>query len=126
MPKLAQMLLERLHSDINSDEPLRMNAGLLQDMQFPAHNVEVSLNDALDPHVADLLCTSANLSAPTARKGVEFCPCVQTGLTIGHPHGKACIVLPSSEYGMSPLASVRDQQSSPPGLNLSPPLGPWA
>ena len=42
------------------------------------------LNDELKPNVAELLRTSANLSAPTAGWGAEFCSCVESVLAIGH------------------------------------------
>ena len=42
------------------------------------------LNDELKPNFAELLRTSANLSAPTAGWGAEFCSCVESVLAIGH------------------------------------------
>ena len=53
-------------------------------MPFFTHNVEVMLNDELKPNLAQLLRTSANLSAPTAGWGAEFCSCVESVLAIGH------------------------------------------
>ena len=47
-------------------------------MPFFTHNVEVMLNDELKPNFAELLRTSANLSAPTAGWGAEFCSCVES------------------------------------------------
>ena len=55
-----------------------------EDMPFFTHNVEVMLNDELKPNFAELLRTSANLSAPTAGLGAEFCSCVESVLAIGH------------------------------------------
>ena len=55
-----------------------------EDMPFFTHNVEVMLNDELKPNFAELLRTSANLSAPTAGWGAEFCSCVESVLAIGH------------------------------------------
>ena len=42
------------------------------------------LNDELKPNFAELLRTSANLSAPTAGWGAEFCSCVESVLAIGY------------------------------------------
>ena len=55
-----------------------------EDALFHLHNVEDMLNDELKPRVGEKLRTSANLSAPTAGWGAEFCSYVQTVLTIGH------------------------------------------
>ena len=55
-----------------------------EDMPFFTHNVEVMLNDELKPNFAELLRTSANLSAPTSGLGAEFCSCVESVLAIGH------------------------------------------
>ena len=55
-----------------------------EDMPFFTHNVKVMLNDELKPNFAELLRTSANLSAPTAGLGAEFCSCVESILAIGH------------------------------------------
>ena len=41
-------------------------------------------NDELKPNFAELLRTSANLSAPTAGWGAEFYSCVESVLAIGH------------------------------------------
>ena len=51
-------------------------------MPFFTHNGEVMLNDELKPNFAELLRTSANLSAPGW--GAEFCSCVESVLAIGH------------------------------------------
>ena len=53
-------------------------------MPFFTHNIEVMLNDELKPNFVELLRTSANLSAPTAGWGAEFCSCVESVLAIGH------------------------------------------
>ena len=53
-----------------------------EDMLFLLHNA-VMLNNELKPNVGDLFRTFANLSAPTAGRGAEFCASVQTVLTIG-------------------------------------------
>ena len=42
------------------------------------------LNDELKPNFAELLRTSANLSAPSSGWGAEFCSCVESVLAIGH------------------------------------------
>ena len=51
------------------------------------------LNDELKPNFAELLRTSANLSAPTAGWGAEFCSCVESVLAIGHLQLQKGVVL---------------------------------
>ena len=65
------------------------------------------LNDELKPNFAELLRTSANLSAPTAGLGAEFCSCVESVLAIGHLQLQKGVVRAQSIFKRIVLSQIR-------------------